>query len=109
MNDLEEKIEEYADGLFEDLGFTDLPEERKAEIFARVEEHLHNVIVDELSRDLDAVKMEVLKKALSQQDYKVASGVLDMAEKKVVLENRIERELNQLKAVIKREQRYARD
>ena len=97
MNDLEEKIEEYADGLFEDLGFTDLPEERKAEIFARVEEHLHNVIVDELSRDLDAVKMEVLKKALSQQDYKVASGVLDMAEKKVVLENRIERELNQLK------------
>jgi len=109
MNDLEEKIEEYADGLFEDLGFSDLPEERKAEIFARVEERLHKVIVDELSADLDSSKMEILKKALSQQDYKIASGILDMTEKKDILKRRIERELNQLKKVIEKEQRYVRE
>ena len=110
MTDLTEKIEKYTDGLFEDLGPTELSEERKADIFARVEERLQKVIISEAQRELPLKQRDILNKALEQQDYVVVSGMLNLSEeRKARLENKIEHELNQLRSVIRKEQRYVRE
>ena len=110
MELLGEKIEDYVDELFSDLGLVDLPEEQKAQVFARVEERLHQVVMEKVKADLPTGQFEVLKKALEQQDYKVAAGILDLSpEKKTVLEKSVEHELNNLRGVIAKERRYARE
>ena len=44
--DLEQKIEDYSGELFADLGLATLTEDDKADLYARVQEHLHQVIVE---------------------------------------------------------------
>ena len=41
---LNEKIDQYSEEMFVDLGLSDLPEDRKAEIYARVQDHLHQAM-----------------------------------------------------------------
>lgn len=106
---LEKKIEEYCEELFVDLGLLDMSEEKKAEIYARVEDHLQKIILETLT---PALAQEVLAKinlAFEQENYKMLEDALKKHSKiREALEEKIETELRILKTTIAEEQQHAR-
>jgi len=109
MEDLGHKIEEYVDELFDDLGPTELPEDKKADIFARVEERLHKLILNRAGPGLPRDKAGALASALQQQDYAAADKLLKLASNDTNSLNRaIDQEMKEFKQIIEKEQKYER-
>ena len=105
MYDLEQKIEDYSGELFVDLGVSSLSEEQKADLYARVQEHFHKVMIDLFSPVLNSAQLHQLVESLDQEDYEFLKNVLQKhPEISANLEDRIEREFSRLKLTITQEQ-----
>lgn len=106
--DLDKKLDEYSEELFVDLGLTGLPEEQKADIYARLEERLHHVILNTLTPALSGAEVSKLKLALEQEDYRGLSKILKKHPQfKTELEEKIQKEFDQLKLTLAEEQKHA--
>ena len=107
--DLEQKIEDYSEELFVDLGLATLTEETKADLFARVQNHLHQVIVEFLRPRLAAGEIAKINQALNEEDYHSLDMVLkEYPQYKDALETKIDEEFLKLKLTISEEQKNAR-
>ncbi|MDP3993560.1 MAG: hypothetical protein U1C57_02605 [Candidatus Doudnabacteria bacterium] len=108
MYDFEKKIDGYTEEVFLDLGLSSLPEEKKAEIFARVQDHIHKVILDVFEKVLSLKESAKIKQALEQENYHGVSKILKKhGQFKNQLEDKIDKEFNQLKQTITEEQKHA--
>ncbi len=108
MYDLEKEIQNYSDDLFTDLGLAALSEDRKADVFARLQEHLHRVILETLRPVMTADETLEIEELLEQEDYhEFALAIRKHSEKKQELEEKISEEFEKLKLIILEEQRYA--
>ncbi len=106
--DLDKKLDEYSEELFVDLGLTALPEEEKADIYARLEERLHHVILNTLTPTLSSAEFAKINLALEQEDYRGLSKILKKHPQfKVLLEEKIQKEFDQLKLTVAQEQKHA--
>lgn len=106
MYDLEKKIDDYTDTLFIDLGLTNLPEENKADIFARVQDHLHKALLETLAPVIRAQELARISDALEQENYQLLSKILEhYPQYKDKIENKIESEMQSLKLIITEEQK----
>lgn len=109
MYNLDKKIDEYSEELFTDLGLTALPEEAKADIYARVQDHLHRVIIDTLSplvRPADAGRIKI---ALGHEDYRALDIVVRRYPQfKDEVQTKIDQKFVNLKQIIAEEQQHAR-
>ncbi len=104
--DLEKRIDDYSAELFADLGLASLSEEGKADLYARLEDHLHRVIISVLRPLVDDGKIAKLKQALDHEDYHPAGEILRAhPQYKNDLESKIEEEFNRLKLTIAEEQK----
>lgn len=104
--ELDKKIEEYGDELFTDLGLTNLPEEQKAEIYARLEDHLHEVIISHLSKILEKRTLRTIQNVLDQEDYRYLSKILKKyPQHAAALEEKVKQEFDNLKLIIGEEQK----
>jgi hypothetical protein len=105
MGELKEQLDKYTEELFDDLELEDLPEERQADLFARVEEHLRDVIIAETQGELTHAEQEDLRGAFDRQNYKAVEKILERyPSKRAVLERKIEMELKKLRNTIVEEQ-----
>lgn len=108
MYDLDKKIDEYSDELFSDLGVVSLSEEKKADIYARVEEHFHRVIVATLTPVLNREQLRQVTDALDQEDYRMLGKILKKYPQHIEeLENKIDEEMQSLKLIITEEEKNA--
>ncbi len=106
--DLNKEIDEYSEELFSDLGPMALPEETKADLYARLEEHLHKALLTVLTPVLHGQEIRRIHEALEQEDYKMLNKILKKyPQYKNQLEGKIEQEFKNLKAVIAEEQKNA--
>lgn len=106
MYNLDKKIEDYSEELFADLGPVALPEEKKADLYARVQEHLHRVIVEVLTGRLAEGEMARAHSALEHEDYRALSRILKRyPQYKDQLEEKIAAEFKNLKLTIAEEQK----
>ena len=106
MYDFDRRIDEYTEELFVDLGVTSLPEEKKAEIFARVQEHLRKVILEVSAQVLSHKELAKIKQGLEQENYHEVGKILKRrGQFKSELEDKIDSEFNQLKLKIIEEQK----
>ena len=104
--DLEEKIENYSEDLFNDLGLASLDEEGKADLYARVQDNLHRAIAEALKDLLPQSELSKIKQALDQEDYHALDLVLkEYPQYKDTLETKIDEEFKKLKLTIAEEQR----
>lgn len=105
--DLEKKIDEYSAELFADLGLVTLSEDSKADLYARLEDHLHQVILDVLRPLLESAAIAKIKQALDQEDYHALDEVLKgYPQYKSQLETKIDEEFKKLKLTIAEEQTH---
>lgn len=105
---MDKKIEEFSEELFTDLGLSALPEEQKADIYARLQQHLHKVITMILSKVLSQSELEQLYKALEQENYRYLRKVIKKyPQLSAPLEEKIRQEFDNLKSLINKEQSYA--
>lgn len=105
--DLGKKIDEYSDELYFDLGLTGLPEEEKADIYARVQEHMHAVILMALRQMIGPAETEKIHEDFEREDYRSLRRALKKFPKFVQeLDNKIKDELGQLKLTIAEEQKH---
>ena len=110
MYHLGEIIDEYTEELFVDLGLTTLPEEKKADLFARIEEHLHKVILDTLAPILGKKYLREIEDALEQENYQALGKIMKRFPLyQDLLEDKIEEEFKKLKKTIIREHLHARE
>lgn len=108
MVDLGKKIDEYSEEVFVDLGLTALPEERKAEIFARLQDHLHQAILKELNPLIRSSDLANISAALEEENYQTVDRILKRYPLyKQRLESKIEREFQKLKSILGEEQLHA--
>lgn len=106
--DLEKKIEEYSEELFNDLGLATLTEDDKADLYARVQEHLHQVIVEILRPHLAQAEIAKIKQSVGQEDYHALDQILaNYPQYKETLETKIDEEFEKLKLTIAEEQKNA--
>ena len=106
--DLEKKIDEYSSELFADLGLASLPEDDKADLFARLEDHLHRVILAVLGPVLNQDEFLKIKQGIDHEDYHALDEVLSAnPQYKNELEAKIDVEFNKLKLTITEEQKNA--
>jgi hypothetical protein len=106
MLDIGKKINDYSEELFADLGMSILPEEKKADIYARVQEHIHEVILDCLSEALDTAELYRIKQAMDVENYVLLKKALDRhPDIKDSLEEKIDAEFNKLKLTVAEEQK----
>lgn len=106
MTNLGEKIDKYADELFTDLGLVDLPEDQRADIFARIEERFEQVVISEISDIISISDRAELKQAFDEQDYEAVERVLNRYPQRLSrLEHKVDLELNRLKDLIAAEQK----
>lgn len=106
---LGEKIDQYSDELFADLGLATLSEEEKADIFARLEEHLHKVILEMIASVATAHELAKIEQALDGENYREVGRLLEQfKELKNKLEQKIEQEFQILKLTIAEEQKHAK-
>ena len=109
MYDLGQRISEYTEELYSDLGLSDLPEEKKADLFARIEEHFHQTILGTLRNLITASHLAAIKTALVEENYEKVGNIVGRYPKlKTLLENKIEEESAKLKLIITEEQKDAR-
>lgn len=108
MYNLDKQIDEYSEELFADLGLAILPEEQKADLYARVQEHLHAVIIELLRPMVRPDELTSLHAALEQEDYRVLGRTLKRySQLKKPLEDKIEAEFQKLKLTIAEELKHA--
>ena len=108
MYDFDKKIDGNTEELFLDLGLSTLPEEKKAEIFARVQEHIHKVILAVFVKVLSPKELARIKQALEQENYHGVGRILrKYGQFKAEFEDKIDNEFNQLKQTITEEQKDA--
>lgn len=108
MKNLNKKIDEYSEELFADLGLVSLAEEKKADLYARIQEHLHRVILETLKKVLNEGEISRIHNALEQEDYRTLNKLLKKyPQYKDILEERIETEFLNLKLIIAEEQKNA--
>lgn len=108
MKNLDKKIEEYSEELFADLGLMALPEEKKADIYARLQEHFHKAILNAAVGKLSDKDLKTTQTALEQEDYAVLAECLrKYTGLQTELEDKIEQEYNALKLIIAEEQKNA--
>ena len=94
--------------MFVDLGLTSLPEEQKAEIFARVQDHIRKVIMEVFAKVLSQKESARMKQALEQENYHGVGRILKKyGQFKNELEDKIDKEFDQLKQTITEEQKHA--
>lgn len=106
--DLGQKIEDYSEELFNDLGVATLSEDDKADLYARVQEHLHQVIVKILHPLLPPAEIAKIKQSLGQEDYHALNRILaNYPQYKDTLETKIDEEFKKLKLTIAEEQKNA--
>lgn len=106
---LAEKIDNYTDELYADLGLVEMTDEQKAHVFARVEEHLYQAISSGLSYVESKDKKE-LQVALEQQNYSAAMEVVARYPASAhLVEKAVDRELKKIKFLIIEEQNNARE
>ena len=108
MREFNKRIEEFSEELYADLSPVPLPEEVKADIYARIEERLHQVIMDIVSPKLGSVGSSAIKDALDHEDYPRLSDMLSRHDKLTQeVQHRIEEELKNSKVTISQEQQHA--
>lgn len=101
-----QKIEEFTEELFVDLGLTMLPEEKKADIFARVEEHFRRAIIGSLRALSPGTDLSRLERALAEERTELLDRALrKYPQHRQAVENKIEEELQKLKLIIAEEQK----
>lgn len=106
--ELDKKIDQYSDELFLDLGLTNLPEDKKAEIYARLQDHLHYVIVSSLAKLLKPEELSEIRTAIDQEDYGELNKLLKKYPEHITdLEARVQEEYDSLKLIIAEEQKNA--
>lgn len=106
MYDLAKKMDEYSDELFLDLGLITSPEEQKADIYARLQDHLHSVVLASFKKVLNRKEMTKLRTALEQEDYRRLNEILKLHPKQQAeLEQKIQSEYDRLKLIISKEQK----
>ena len=107
--DLEKKIDDYSAELFTDLGLASLSEEGKADLYARLEEHLHRAILSVVRPLVEAAEIIKINQALDHEDYYAVGEVLrSYPQYKNNLESKIDEEFNKLRLIIVEEQKNAR-
>ena len=100
-----QKVEEFTEELFVDLGLAALPEEKKADIFARVEEHFRQAIIGSLRELTPRADVSRLERALSEERTEALDRLLSKyPQHRQAVENKIEEELQKLKLIIAEEQ-----
>jgi|SRR3989338_7381526 len=108
MKNFDKKIEEYSEELFVDLGLSALSEEKKADIYARLQEHFHKTILNTVAGKVKSGDLEKIQKALDQEDYEALADILrKYAQFQNALDEKIEQEYNGLKLIIAEEQKNA--
>lgn len=108
VKNLDKKIEEYSEELFVDLGLSALPEEKKADIYARLQERFHKTILNTVTGKVKDGDLKKIQTALDQEDYEALAGILKKyAQFQSALDERIEQEYNSLKLIIAEEQKNA--
>lgn len=108
MFSLSKKIEEFTDELFADLGLTAEAEEKKADLFARIEDQFHRAILDTLRPRMSRGELAAVELALTQESYNDLENLLKKYPQFFeVLENKIQTKLDQLKLTIAQEQKDA--
>jgi len=108
MRELNKRIEEFSEELYADLSPVPLPEEVKADIYARIEERLHQVIKEAAVSKISSSELEVVKNSLDHEDYGKLSDTLGRhAELTAEIQEKIEQELKNLKTLIQQEQKDA--
>lgn len=107
MFDFAKKITEYSDELFTDLGMEAFPEEEKAEIYARVQEHIHQVITDSLRPVVETSLLQKARRALEEENYIAVDKILEKHPKvKTHLEETIDSEFHKFKSMVIEEQKH---
>lgn len=102
------KIDEFSDELFVDLGLVSLPEEKKAEIYARLQDHLHSVILGSLAKVLSQIQLSEIQAAVDQEDYRRLNKLLKKYPQHLAgLEAKVQQEFDKLKLTIAKEQKNA--
>lgn len=110
MYDLGKKIDEFSDELYIDLGLADLPEERKADLFARIQEHLHQALLATLRGVLGEKELGEVRTTLDQEDYGRLASILNRyPAHKSEIEKKLETEMQNLKVIISEEQKNERE
>lgn len=109
MQNIGQKIEELSEDLHADLGLAHLPDEEKADLFARLQEHLHAIILAAVSGALSHKETQRVTQALDQENYEMVDRTLKHhPELETKLEDEITRGFNELKSIITEEQNNAR-
>ena len=109
MYKLDKKIDEYSESLFTDLGLATLSEDEKADIYARVQDHLHSLMFQTLSPVIPVKDMNALRQRVIEEDYRKLENVLARyPDVKEELEEKIEEEYNNLKSIISEEHEHGR-
>lgn len=110
MYNLDQKIEEYTEELFVDLGLTQIPEDEKAEVFARMREQFHKVILATLSGAVSPHDLSAIEHAMEQENYDELSKIIKRYPQfKNELEEKIQKEFDQIKFAIIEEQKHDRN
>ena len=105
---LDQKIDEYLEELFLDLGLSTLTEEEKADMYARIQQRLHQVILQTLSPVAGSDQGEKLRLALEAEDYEALNTILESYPQfEDELQNRIDQEFANFRLIIQEEQRNA--
>jgi hypothetical protein len=108
IKDLNKRIEEYSEELFADLGPVALPEEKKADVYARVQEHLHRIILATLTPVLGHAEISRIHETLEQEDYRALGKILKhYPQYQQTVDTRIDEEFKNLKLMIAEEQKNA--
>lgn len=106
--DLSKKIDEYSEELYFDLGLTGLAEEQKADLYARIQDHLHAVILEAAIEVLRPRELQDLRSGFEQEDYRGLGRILkNHPEFAKDFDEKIKEELGKLKLTIAEEQKHA--
>ena len=109
MYQLDKKIDEYSESLFTDLGLSNLKEEEKADIYARVQEHIHSIMFQTLTPVISAKDITSIREHIAQENYRKLEEVLHRYPKAhEQLEKKIQDEYNNLKTIISEELKHGR-
>lgn len=106
MKDLDQKISGYSEELFLDLGLTRASEDEKADMYARIQDHMHEFIMKNLVHVFSTDDIEQINMSLEQEDYETLAHILDTKPVfKQSLEVRLDEEFASLKNIITEEQK----
>jgi len=108
MAGIKEKIENYIDELYFDLRVAGMPDDRQADLFARVQENFFRVFLEVIKKSANSSDLKRVRRALEQEDFPVIDKILSEHPSALTrLEKRVDSELEKLKMTIIREQENA--